>query len=125
MWLRVQTSDRAAFESAERVARNQDTFRKANDVVEGSAARTGLSGLLPILRECADPGCTQILRLSTREYEEARADPRCFINAVGHDVHAREWSEVVAQRDGYLIVAKRGEAGEIVKRLDSRKEESG
>jgi hypothetical protein len=118
----METSDEATLVSAERVARNQDTFRKANDGIEEAAARTELSPL-PVLCECADPGCTEILRLPIQEYEEVRADARCFINAVGHDAYAGGWSEVIAEREGYLIVAKRGEAGEIAERLDSQEEE--
>jgi hypothetical protein len=120
----METSDRSTPVSAERVARNQDTFRSANETIEDAAGRTELRGLLPVLCECADPGCTKILRLSTEEYEEARAEPRYFITAVGHEVHAGSWSDVVAEREGYLIVAKRGEAGEAAEQLDSRKEKS-
>ena len=118
----MEASSQRAVGSAERVGRNEATFRRANEAIETAAARSELEELLPILCECSDPACTEIVRLSTQEYEEVRAEPRWFVNAVGHEVNAGPWGEVVAVREGYRIVAKRGEAGEVADRLDPRTE---
>jgi hypothetical protein len=118
----VETSSGAAVGSAERVARNEATFRSANEAIEAAAARSELEEPLPVLCECADPACTEILRLSVQQYEEVRAEPRWFVNAVGHEVNSGAWGRVVAEREGYVIVAKSGEAGEIAAELDPRTE---
>lgn len=116
----METSNRSAIGSAERAARNEAVFRSANETIEAAAARSELEEQLPILCECADPACTEIVRLSMQEYEEVRADPRWFVNAVGHDVNSGAWGQVVAEREGYVVVAKCDEAGEIAAELDPR-----
>jgi hypothetical protein len=119
---RMALSDPRTEVSAERVARNEATFREANEAIEDAAEQAELTDVFPVICECADPGCTEILRVSAPEYEEVRAEPRWFINAIGHVANAEGWGEVVATRERYEIVAKQGEAGELVERLDPRKD---
>jgi hypothetical protein len=106
------------------VARNDAGFREANEAIRATAARWDMDGLLPVVCECADVGCTEVLQLTPREYEEVRADPRWFINAPGHHVSAQGWAVVVTEHDRYSIVEKIGEAGKIVEALDPRSEEA-
>jgi hypothetical protein len=109
--------------SAARVARNDATFREANEAIQAQAAHWNMDGPLPVVCECADERCASILRLTPREYEEVRAEPRWFINVPGHQVNALGWGKVVAEHDGYVIVEKIGEAGEIVEQLDPRSDQ--
>ncbi|MBA2360988.1 MAG: hypothetical protein H0V79_08670 [Actinobacteria bacterium] len=44
---------------------------------------------LPVIYECADPTCQDILRLSVQQYEEIRANSRHFLNVPGHQVAAQ------------------------------------
>jgi hypothetical protein len=103
---------------AERVARNDATFREANDGI-ASAAREAEVPQVPFICECADLRCTEIVRLSLAEYEQIRADSRRFINVDGHETAAQGYAEVVARCEGYVVVEKLGEAGELAERLDS------
>jgi len=105
--------------AAETVARNNATFREANEKIRDAAADAP-PGLVPFICECADPGCTDIVRLSLRDYEHIRAQPTRFLNAAGHEASAGRHVEVVEQRDGYVVVEKVGEAAAIVKSLDTR-----
>ena len=105
---------------AERVAQNDAAFRDANEGIEDAADSIGIEGLLPFICECADTGCTELLRLTRKEYEEVRADSAQFINAHGHETSAQGWARVVATRPNYTIVAKIGDAAEIAVEQDPR-----
>jgi hypothetical protein len=77
---------------------------------------------VPFICECADPACTELVRLSLAEYEAVRADSRHFLNAPGHEVNADGYGRVVSNQDGYVVVEKLGEAAKIVEQLDPREE---
>src|SRR6185437_10868514 len=100
--------------SAERVARNDATFREANEAIARSAAGVDIERV-PFICECADERCTAIVRLSRAEYEEVRADPTHFINVPGHEASAGGYVTVIARRAGYDIVEKVGEAAVITR----------
>lgn len=105
----------------ERVARNDALFREANEKIEATAEALQSDVLdVPFLCECADRSCTQILRLNREDYEEVRSDSRHFLNAPGHHVAAQGAAEVVAEREGYVIVRKLGHAGDVAAALDER-----
>ena len=108
--------------TAERVAENDAGFREANEAIQAKAVAWEMNGLLPVICECADTSCTDILHVTASGYEEVRANPRWFLNAPGHHVNGLGWAQVVATREGYEIVEKIGEAGEIVEELDPRSE---
>jgi len=110
--------------SAERVSRNEASFRLANEKIRAKAASWEMEGLLPALCECADPSCAEVLQLTPREYEAVRSEPRWFLNAPGHAANAQGWSRVVAENARFLVAEKLGEAGEIVEQLDPRTNES-
>ena len=117
MGKKVETVTRT---NAERVAENDAAFRVANEAIRAKAGEWEMDGLLPAICECADTSCTKVLHLTTGDYEEVRANSRWFINAPGHHVNAQGWVTVVGEREGYVIVEKIGEAGEIVEELDPR-----
>jgi hypothetical protein len=106
--------------SAERVARNEATFREANEVIRASADGMGLDGLLPALCECAELTCTELVHLTPQEYERVRAEPRWFLASIGHQQHAEGWARVVDERGRYIVVEKIDEAGAVAERLHPR-----
>lgn len=108
--------------SAERVARNDAAFRVANEEIRAKAAEWNLDGLLPALCECADPHCTTVVRVTARQYEAVRSDPRWFLNAPGHEVNAQGWAHVIERHDRYFVVEKIVPAVEIVEELDPRRD---
>ena len=105
--------------TAERVAKNDATFRDANEAIRAGAEHADIERP-PFICECADESCTELVRLSLREYDAIRADPTHFVNVPGHEVNAKGHAKVVSRRDGYLVVEKIGEAAEIVEERDPR-----
>lgn len=105
--------------TAERVARNDATFRDANELIEQTAKQADVERV-PFICECADPHCTEIVRLTLREYEAVRADPTHFMGVPGHEGHADGYARVIGDGEGYAVVEKLGEAAEIVEQLDAR-----
>ncbi len=108
--------------TAERVARNNATFRAANEQIEASALAQGMQPKVPFLCECPELTCTEILRLTFDEYEAVRANAIHFINAPGHQAAAPSDRQVVAEHDDYVVVEERGRAGEIAAQTDPRAE---
>lgn len=103
----------------ERIARNDATFRHANERIERAAEQADVE-LVPFLCECADERCTEIVRLTLTDYEAVRADPRWFLNVPGHERGSQPYVRVVDDRGAYLVVEKLGEAAAIVEDLDER-----
>jgi hypothetical protein len=103
----------------ERIARNQATFRAANERIGASAGVYDVTPV-PFICECADPTCTEVVRLKLDQYEEIRSDSRRFLNVPGHQTAAQGVGVVVEERNGYVIVEKIGHAGEVAEALDER-----
>jgi hypothetical protein len=103
----------------ERIARNNATFRDANEHISAAAGVYGIDSPVPFICECADASCSQIVPLTLEEYEEIRADSRHFLHVPGHEDSAG-MAQIVARRDGYVIVEKLGRTGAIVETLDER-----
>jgi hypothetical protein len=112
------TSESTAGLTGERIAQNDAIFRDANERIRAVAEEHALDRV-PFICECADPSCRELIMLTLAEYREVRADPHLFVNAVGHDAAAQGWAEVVASRDGHVVVEKIGIAGEIAEQLES------
>lgn len=106
--------------SAERVARNDATFREANERIRDVAEEEQMTEEIPFLCECADEDCTEIVRLSHEQYERVRRNATDFLNAPGHDAASGPHSEVVERNHTYLVVRKKGLAADIVENLDPR-----
>ena len=104
----------------ERAARNDATFRDANERILRSAREYGVTDAIPFLCECADAACTAIIRISADEYDRIRADSRRFFNAPGHSEPFRSTVEVVERHPKYEVVVKVGRAAEIAQELDPR-----
>jgi hypothetical protein len=104
----------------DRIARNQATFREANERIGAAAGVYEVATPVPFICECADPSCSEIVRLELDQYEEIRSDSRRFLNVPGHQSAAQGVSVVVEERKGYVIVEKVGHAGEVAEALDER-----
>jgi hypothetical protein len=106
--------------TAERVARNDATFRAANEKIR-AAAETFAATVerVPFICECAEERCVEVVRLDLEQYREIRSNRRWFLNVPGHEGAARGWAEVVATREAYVIVEKLGLAGELAEELAS------
>jgi hypothetical protein len=99
----------------ERVARNEAAFRKVNEAIEqGRQTREGRAGFVC---ECGRLGCNEIIEMTLPEYEAVRADARRFAVRHGHEL---EFEEVIETHERYLVVAKRGGAGDVAALTDPR-----
>ena len=112
------TAQSTAGLSVERIARNDAIFREANEGIRSVAGDFEDGDRVPFVCECADPNCREVVRLPLEEYAMFRADPRLFVNVPGHEASAHGWAEVVARRDGHVIVEKVGLAGDIAEQLE-------
>lgn len=105
--------------SAERIAKNDATFRAANEKIAASAQEYDLTGRVPFICECAEESCTNVVLVDLDEYRGIRSHPRHFLNVPGHEAAmvAAGAGMVVEDRGTYLLVEKTGVAGEIVEQL--------
>jgi hypothetical protein len=102
-------------ETASRVARNEASFRDANERLEDKRIELALGGRTPFLCECGDPDCTNLIALSIDEYERVRSHPTWFVLAAEHRT---EDDDTVEEHRDYAIVAKTGLAGCIARAED-------
>jgi hypothetical protein len=105
--------------SEERAAKNEISFREANERLGEKRVELDAAGRTPFLCECSDARCTELVRLTLAEYERVRSNPRWFLVASGHDPGA---SRAAEERGGYAIVEKTGVAGAIAEEQDPRSE---
>ena len=105
--------------SEERAARNEALFREVNEQVRGLSGPlpSGPAGEMLIVCECSDDRCIERVGLPTAVYEQARAHPRRFVVAPGHD---DDFERVVDRADGYAVVEKKGRAGRVAEQTDPR-----
>jgi len=92
---------------AERIVKNNARFREANERIRERADHYQVEmERLPFLCECPEPRCVEIVRLTRPEYTAVRAEAGHFMTAVGHEEREKPVGEVVARRDGYVVVEK-------------------
>jgi len=103
--------------SEARAAKNEVSFRKANERLGEKRTELDAEGRTPFLCECSDVDCTQIVRLTHREYEHVRSNPTWFVIVSGHDAGVGTTAE---DHGEYAIVEKTGIAGEIAAGEDPR-----
>jgi hypothetical protein len=91
----------------ERIQRNNDIFKQANEGIREAADEHehGLN-LIPFICECPVEDCVEILRLSREDYEEIRSNPDLYVTAVGHETAEAPIGTVVARHDRYIVVEK-------------------
>ena len=101
------------------MAENEVRFRALNERLRDSgAAWEGREGVLNLVCECGDEDCTAAIELNVREYEAVRAVETQFVLVRGHE--RTEIEEVVGGGEDWVVVRKRGEAGEIASEADPR-----
>jgi hypothetical protein len=109
---------RAVPATDEQIALNESTFRDVNEAIE--AGRRERVGLVPFVCECGRLGCTSVVELTLREYEDIRADSRCFLVVPGHEA---EFEEARSEDPRYSVVVKpEGPLGDIADRTDPRRD---
>lgn len=112
------TDASTAGSSAERIARNDAIFRKANEGISRAAALEEIEGSVPYVCECADPGCRDTVHLTAEEYGHIREDARTFWNVPGHQASSQGWAQVIETFDRYVVVVKIGPAGDVAEQLE-------
>ena len=100
-----------------RLAQNEALFREMNERVEATVLATaGEDEPFVVVCECGNIECLERLRLTAAEYDAAHLHPAQFVVVDGHV--ASDVEDVVARHDRYVVVRKRGRAGEIAAELD-------
>ncbi len=105
-------------ELKERLAANEDTFREINEGIARGQWPGEEQNPVSFRCECARLGCNLLIELPLSDYEEVRGHARRFFVAPGHELPDVE--TVVAVRERYVVVQKRGEAGVMAERLNPR-----
>lgn len=97
------------------IGKAQVAARNANETIQASADRFTIVRNIPFICECADHGCSEVVRMSFDEYEAIRQYPRRFFNVSGHEGPSVEaGAERIAAVVGELtIVEKIGVAGDV------------
>jgi len=103
----------------ERIARNDSTFREANEKIAKAASGYEWVEQVPFICECATESCTVIVKLSLAEYEEVRSIPTRFFVSPGHQASEGVVS-LLEDRGRYFLLEKEGRAGEVATELDPR-----
>ena len=116
--------DAADVTTAARVARNEDAVRRVNERIIAAANELDANlGLLPVICECPQRDCTDVVGLTVEEYEEVRASGRTFLVAPGHEptvVDGVRIARLVKKLGRFSLMEKIGETGEIAEQLDPR-----
>jgi hypothetical protein len=100
----------------ERLAINEALFRNVNEGIRAGAGEP--VGTLGIRCECGTLGCNRLFDVPFEIYEATRSEPRQFLLLEGHDIPDVE--SVVAHHDGFVVVEKRAETGDIAEVTDPR-----
>ena len=99
----------------ERLAANENLFRRVNERVEDLAAP---GEPVDFVCECADVDCGERVTLTLETYEDARSVPNRFVLRTGHE--RPDVERVIDQGNGYVLVEKLGRAGELAAEDDPR-----
>ena len=102
----------------ERFARNEALFRAANERMKQWEEQHADPEPELYFCECADTDCREKVALMESDYEAVRSDSRLFFVVDGHE--QTDVEQVVARRDGWLIVEKPPEVDDVLTELDPR-----
>ena len=99
--------------TAARAARNESLFREVNEAIRDLhlTLTDNDPGPVEFVCECTREDCVARITLPIDAYRDVRASPRHFVVKRGH-VNL-EVERIVHSADDYVIVDKRGEAGDI------------
>jgi len=100
---------------------NESAARTANErfVARATSERVQSKQRVPLVCECADPGCRELVMLGIDDYHRIRSHPARFLLAAGHEDEVAH-ERVIEAENGYAIVEKHGTAGREAARLDPR-----
>lgn len=102
-----------------RLAKNEVVFREINERVnELASSHAPDEHVYTFFCECSNADCTLQVELARSEYEKVRAHGNRFLIASGHQLP--EIERVVERNDGWWVVEKEDEAGELARELDPR-----
>jgi hypothetical protein len=101
-----------------RVGRNEAMLREVNESIERGRWPGDDSVPFRFRCECASLDCNETIMLTRSEYEHVRHDGRRFAILAGHE--APPFESVVETHEGYVVVEKHDEAGEVAEDLDPR-----
>jgi hypothetical protein len=112
-------------ERERRIAENETRFRAANEDLreEWRERELPLDRDALFICECGDPRCTEVVRLTLREYESVRADANTFFVLPGHHDRPTErvvTDAVVERNDRFAVVQKRPENRAATEGTDPR-----
>lgn len=101
------------------MAENEVRFRALNERLrDASGTWEPGEGRLELVCECGDEDCALAIHLSAADYEQVRSEETQFIVVPGHE--RQQLEDVVGEHEGWVVVRKRGEAGEIAAEADPR-----
>lgn len=100
-----------------RVGLREINRRRVNEAIE-RGRRT--DGPATFVCECGRADCNVTLSIPLDDYEAVRTSFDRFLLEPGHELAPVD--SVVEEHDGYVVIAKRGEAAEIAKETDPRAE---
>jgi hypothetical protein len=106
---------------AERLARNESSFRALNDALGAKVfARRAEphADLAGFVCECGNAECAEVLRVDLERYEEVRQDACLFLVCPGHEITDVE--DVVQREDAFLVVRKHDDVSDIVHETNPR-----
>ena len=107
--------------TAARGARNQALFREVNERVEHVNEVFGKTKALgEWVCECADPACTERMKMSLAEYEAIRENGTRFAVAASDEHVFPELERVAERNERFWVVDKLGEAGAVAEDLNPR-----
>jgi hypothetical protein len=111
-------------ETTRRIAENESRFREANEKIEDAALRLEPNAsTLPFVCECGRAECLETLRLSFRDYEQARQQATFFVCVPGHEITGDGVGRVLRRTSNFVIMEKLGLAGAIAEEHDPRSAE--
>jgi hypothetical protein len=110
-----------AGERERRLGENETIFRTANERMAGWEERDRLEAVELYFCECADPTCTQKVRLGGPDYERVRSDPTHFFVVRGHEVADVE-TVLESHPDWVLVEKAESEARDVAEERDPRQD---
>jgi hypothetical protein len=103
---------------AERIARNEATFRRINEDIERGRDAEDEETMVGFVCECGNSDCSRLIDMTVPEYESVRSDPLRFAIADGHE--SPEVETVIQRTDRYAVVQKLEPSADIARETDPR-----
>jgi hypothetical protein len=89
----------SAREQQDKVSRSDDV-RRGNERIAVRAEQLRFVSRVPMLCECGDPACSQVVLIALDAYQQVRSDRRRYLTAPDHTL---EGATLEATTDGYWL----------------------